>query len=143
MGTVEVKLVILEGISGCGKSTLIHPVGTLSNYRDTVVARFTPSTWVYNTLYNRERMNYEGINEALQTKVETHVVWLSVYPPIALRRQKVKQDERTENLEEAHHLFQHYFKYVTVFERVHIVSSWGRQVEDTLEEIRRKVYGVN
>ena len=141
------KLIILEGISGCGKSTLIHPVNALSNYRDLVIMRFTPSNWVYNALYHRPFESYEYLNGELQKTLDVHVAWLKVEASIAKERQQEKshtpgkQVEVKEYLDRAAKLFDYYFNKVTVFLNVHQIQTELRSVEETVEEIREKVYG--
>ena len=134
------KFIILEGISGAGKTALLHPVGKLSNYADLSVARFTPSCWVYNQLYSRTNVDYEIINRAIMAEHEVHVVWLKCDPKTALARCVAKNDSQVEDLYEAEALFGQYFNYYTAINHIHIVST-DQSLEDSLEEIRDRVYG--
>ena len=136
------KIVILEGISGCGKSALLHRVNELSNYRDSVVMRFTPSSWVYNDLYHRPIIDYSLIEHGIQAGAEVHVVWLRVDPQEALRRKEAKGDlELIEDLALADRIFEHYFRKITIFENVHEIITMGMSIAETVEEIRQAVYG--
>lgn len=137
---IKPKMVVLDGISGCGKSTLNHPVCQLSNYRDVVPLRFTPSCWVYNKLYGRPEVYYEDMNRAYQSQFELHVVWLRCDPEIALTRQIQKKDPMIEDLERAAELFLEYFQSVTALKNVHHVYTDSASIPQAVELIRRKVY---
>lgn len=134
-------VIILEGISGCGKSTLLHPINELTNYRDPVVPRFTPTMWVYNKLYNRPEISYEYVNHGLQKWCDLHVVWLRVNPDIAKLRQIEKRDPITEDLHRADELFEEYFSTITIIRNVHRVATDALSIEESVALIDKKVYG--
>ena len=136
------KIIILEGISGCGKSTLHHLVSELSNYKDLVISRHTPSCWVYNMLYERRWVDYGDIERWTQYKTDVHVVWLCTEPNIARERKKaIEDDDKIECLESAHDLYDEYFRRWTFYSNVHVILNSYISIEETVKQIQEAIYG--
>lgn len=134
------RLIILEGISGCGKTTLLHPISELSGRRDPVIARFTPSCWVYNQLYERPRVDYEIFNRQLQNFSDVWVIWLRCHPVIAAQRQLDKQDPVTEDLATASELFEWYFHTESSFKQVYTLDTGKLSVDQCVAQLKARLY---
>lgn len=138
------KMIVLEGISGSGKTSLLHPINALSNYRDPVLMRFTPSCWVYNKLYGRDEVDYEPLNQSIMAEHELHIVFLQCDPTVAYRRQVQKKDKYTEDLHAAEQLFFQYFREVTSIpsNRIHSVKTDVPSQSEVVDWINARVYGA-
>ena len=135
-------MVLLEGISGCGKSTLRHPLSELSDYRDMIFERYTPSMWVYNQVNQRPQYDYEWINLAAQDAGDVIAIWLRVDPVEALRRKQAKGDlDRIEDLVAADGWFEWYFDEVTSLTTVHRLDTTHMSPDVTLRTIADLIYG--
>jgi len=135
------KMIIFEGISGSGKTTLFHPTHKLSNYRDVMLHRFTPTHWVQDKVNRRRVHDYEELNAGLQSIAEVFVIWCDVAPDIAMKRQIAKKDPMIEDLRIARTLFYEYFTEVTSFKNILHVNTGTKDLETCVEEIKEFVYG--
>jgi len=136
------RLIAFEGISGAGKTTLYEAVRPYIGQTNMLVHRFTPTMWVYDRLYGRNKVDTPAlINLERQTKVILRplIVWTICDPEVAETRKVEQGDLNVEpDLMRAQTLYWVYFNNYCQFEVLRVRTD-QQSVDESAWEIMSKV----